>query len=337
MVERTIVAFSHAGVTGEGEAAPTPYYHQSLDTVEATCAAVVDDLAQFEPAFDAWAEELKASVGSDQPLDPEPAALNGFIDHLVAKFPDQRAAISAIDLAVHDWWGKLAQKPLWQILGLDREQTPPSSMSIGIDDLSLLPTKLADAQPFAIVKMKVGIDSDVATLTKVREIEPTKPLRVDANCGWTAENVIERVKQLEPFNLEFVEQPLPKGLYDDVKRLRQATELPIIADEDSVAPDDVAKLADIYDGINIKLSKCGGIREARRMVTLARQHGLKIMLGCMVETSVGIAAGAQIAPLVDYVDLDGHMLLADDPYEGLKIVGGKVLASDAPGLGVKLK
>lgn len=332
-VERTIVSFSHAGVTGQGEAAPTPYYNQSLDTVEATCAQVTEELEQFASAFDAWAEDIRTGAT----LDRDPDALNALVDLMITKFPDQRAAISAIDLAIHDWWGKVAQKPLWQILGIDRDATPLSSMSIGIDDLSLLPEKVKGAAAFKILKMKVGTEGDVATLTKLREIEPSKVLRVDANCGWTPENVIERVRQLEAFKLEFIEQPLPKNLYDHVKRLRSATDLPIVADEDSVDPGDVLRLDGIYDGINIKLSKCGGIREARRMISMARELGMKIMLGCMVETSLGISAGAQLSPLVDYVDLDGHLLLADDPYAGLVVQDGKVLVSDQSGLGVSLK
>jgi L-alanine-DL-glutamate epimerase-like enolase superfamily enzyme len=334
---RTIVSFTHSGITGQGEAAPTSYYNESLDTVEATCEDVNPVLPRFAPAFDEWAATLRKQGTDLSSLDRDPAALNDLIDYLIKTYPEHRAAISAIDLALHDWWGKLAGAPLWRILGIDRDATPPTSMSIGIDDLALLPGKIDAAQDFGILKMKVGTDNDVATLTRFRELAPDKVLRVDANCGWSAENVIERVKQLEPFKLEFIEQPLPSGEFEAVKKLRSAIDLPIIADEDSVTPDDVARLAEVYDGINIKLSKCGGIREARRMIDRARQQKLKIMLGCMVETSLGIAGAAQLAPLVDYVDLDGHLLLADDPYEGLIVEKGRVLAGNSPGLGVRLR
>ncbi len=310
-VLRTIVTFEHDGVTGEGEAAPTPYYGQSLDTVETV----------FEQARDVL-------------RDRDPADIDSCVDGLLLQFDDQRAAVAAIDAALHDWWGKRENAPVWRLLGLDPQHTPPTSLTIGIDDLSLLPDKVAAAADFKIIKCKVGGPQEVATLQRLRELAPQHRIRVDANCGWSPNDMLARAAALEPFDLELIEQPLPAQSDDAVRQLREATRVPIIADEDSITPDDIPNLADVYDGVNVKLSKCGGMREARRMIALARQHNLSVMLGCMVETSLGVAAAAQLASLVDYVDLDGHLLLADDPYQGLLLRDGVILPSDAPGLGV---
>lgn len=308
--QRVIVTLEHDGISGRGEAAPSPYFGQSVETIEATL------------------EAARPLLGDD----PRPRRV--IIDRLLGAFGDQRAAIAAIDAALHDWWGLHEAQPVWRLLGQNAAATLPTSMSIGLDDPALLDEKVAAADAFKVLKLKVGSDHDVETLTRVRAAAPHKQIRVDANGGWTPENVAERVAALAPFALELIEQPLPAKTFDAVRALREQTDTPIFADEDSVTPEDVPRLADVYDGINIKLSKCGGLIAALRMVRAAREYGLKIMLGCMVETSLGIAAAAQIAPLVDYVDLDGHLLLAEDPFSGLVLDGGVVRAADRPGLGI---
>lgn len=313
LVERTILSLEHDGVVGMGEAAPTPYYKQTLDTCEETFG---------------YAQAL---------LGDDPADVDGIVDRLIGEFPGHRAAIAAIDEALHDWLGKKRGLPVWKMLGLDPSKTPPTSMTIGIDDPAKLAAKVAEAAEFRILKLKVGTPSDAETLLSVRRIAPDKTIRVDANCGWTTEEALERIAELERYHLELIEQPIAAHHHSALRRIADHSSVPIITDEDSIVPRDVAHLDGIVQGINIKLSKCGGIREAMRMIHLARGYGLKAMLGCMVETSLGVSAAAQIASLVDYVDLDGHLLLRDDPFEGLKLVDGVVLPGDGPGLGVRLR
>jgi L-Ala-D/L-Glu epimerase len=313
LVERIVVSIEHDGITGLGEAAPSPHYGQSLDSVERTLAAA------------------SAALGHDA------GDIDAIVDRLLERFDDQRATVAAIDAALHDWLGKRRNLPVWQILGLDPTRTPPTSMTIGIHALDQIPALVAEAAGFDILKLKVGTDHDEQVLSTVRGLARQKHIRVDANCGWSAEEAPERIRQLRRFDLELIEQPIAALQHDALRRVREMSPVPIIADEDSIRPSDVAKLADVVDGVNIKLSKCGGIREARRMLTSARAHGLRVMLGCMVETSLGVAAAAQIASLTDFVDLDGHLLLADDPFTGLELCDGIVRPSDRPGLGVTLK
>jgi L-alanine-DL-glutamate epimerase-like enolase superfamily enzyme len=242
---------------------------------------------------------------------------------------------------LHDWVGKRLRVPVWRLFGLDRAATPVSSMTIGLppDDLDsprdYLRQRVAEvAGQFEVLKVKVGTARDHEHLEAIRSAAPQVRLRLDANCGWSPEEAAERIRQVSRFGTEFVEQPIAAGQHAALRELRRTSPVPIFVDEDSLTPRDVLPLTGVVDGINIKLSKCGGIREALRMIHLARAAGLKIMLGCMVETSLGISAAAQLAALVDYVDLDGHLLLRDDPFAGLELHAGRVLPPDAPGLGV---
>jgi len=314
-LERIIVRIEHDGVVGLGEAVPVPYYRQTLESAEQTLAAA-------------------GPLLGDRPEPIEP-----IIDRLLERFDDQRATVAAVDAALHDWLGRRRGLPLWHMLGLDPSATPPTSMTIGIDEPDSIARKVAEAAGFDILKIKVGTPQDEQTLDIVRRAAPTQRIRVDANCGWTADIAAERIAALARFDLELIEQPIPPGQIDAVRRLRDALgprRPPIIADEDCVRPADVPKLAGAYDGINIKLCKCGGIVEALRMIAAARSLGLTVMLGCMVETSLGVAAAAHLASLVDYADLDGHLLLADDPFTGLQLERGIVCPGDRPGLGVAL-
>ncbi len=312
-VERIIVSIEHGGIVGLGEAAPSPYYHQSLDTVEQTLA------------------QAHTALGDD------PGDIDAIVDRLLERFDDQRATVAAIDAALHDWLGKSRGRPVWRILGLDPSKTPPTSLTIGLHAPDRLADLVAEAGEFGILKLKVGTDHDEQTLTTVRDLAPHKRIRVDANGGWPPEDAPERIRQLLRFDLELIEQPIAAGQYEALRRVREMSPLPIIADEDSVRPGDVEKLVRVVDGINVKLSKCGGIREALRMITSARTHGLKVMLGCMVETTLGVAAAAHLASLADFVDLDGHLLLADDPFTGLELRDGIVCPGDRSGLGVRAK
>jgi L-alanine-DL-glutamate epimerase-like enolase superfamily enzyme len=310
-VHRIIVEIEHDGIVGRGEAAPTPFYNQSLDTVEATL------------------EQASPLLGGDL------FAVGPIVDRLLARFDDQRAAVAAIDEALYDWVGRKLGVPVWRLLGFDVNDTPPTSMTVGIDDLDLVARKTEEVLDFKIIKVKVGTDQDEAILDTVRKHAPRHKLRVDANCGWGADEAVDRINALRRFDLEMIEQPIAPGQYEDLRRITKSVDVPIITDEDSAKPSDVLKLAGCVTGVNIKLSKCGGIRQGFHMIRLARAHGLQVMLGCMVETSIGVSAVAQLAPLADYVDLDGHLLLRDDPFAGLELRDGCVYPPDAPGLGIR--
>jgi len=311
-ITRILVTLEHAGITGLGEAVPVPYYGHSLESIESAIASA------------------SGLLGDD------PADIDGIIDRLLDRFDDQRAAVSGIDSALHDWLGKRRSLPVWKLLGLDPAKTPPTSMTIGIDSLDLLPEKVAQAEAFKVLKIKVGTDADVETLTALRRLAPNKTIRVDANCGWPPADIVARIEKILPFGIEFVEQPTKAGEYAAVRSAREALQgrIPLIADEDSVRPSDVPKLDGVYDGINVKLSKCGGIREALRMIRDARSRSMRVMLGCMTETSLGVSAAAHIASLVDYADIDGHLLLAEDPFAGLALKDGLVIPGTEPGLGI---
>jgi L-alanine-DL-glutamate epimerase-like enolase superfamily enzyme len=305
-----LVRIEHAGHVGLGEAAPIGYYHQSLDSAEAALA------------------EMAGMLGND------PFALDAILDPIWERFASQSAAVAAVDGALHDLIGKLLGVPVWKLLGLDPRRAPLTSFTIGIDDLEVIARKVAEATTFPILKVKVGTDQDDAILATIRKVAPDKILRVDANCGWNSANVLDRCRQLARYDIELIEQPTPAGDHDALPAVRAAGIAPIIADESCVGVESVLACAGVFDGINIKLSKCGGIRRAIQMIHTARSVGLKIMLGCMVETSVGIAAAAHLAPTVDYIDLDGHLLLADDPFEGLGGHDGRLTLTDRPGLGI---
>ncbi|NLX13766.1 MAG: dipeptide epimerase [Phycisphaerales bacterium] len=306
-----LVRIMHDDRVGWGEAAPSTYYRQSLDSAESVFAA---------------AGEI---IGDD------PFALDRILDTLWARFPDQSAAIAAIDGALHDLIGKLLDIPIWKMLGLDRSRCPLTSFTIGLDDPEAIAGKLREAVDYPILKIKVGTAQDAAILKAIRRVAPDKPLRVDANCGWSSADVLERCRRMADFGVELIEQPTPRGEHAGLPAVRAAGLPPLLADESCINLDEVLPCAEAFDGINIKLCKCGGIRRALPMIHAAQATGLKVMLGCMVETSVGIAAAAQLAPLADYIDLDGHLLLADDPFEGIGGTAGRLTLNDEPGLGIR--
>lgn len=307
------VELDHDGVVGLGEAIPTDYYGQTLNSAESALSGMADMLG-------------------DDPFQIEP-----ILDRCLERYDDQRAAVSALDGALHDWVGKKLGVPVWRLLGLDPTAAPVSSFTIGIDEIDVIEAKTAEAAEFPILKVKVGTEHDEEILSAVRRVAPDKTLRVDANCGWTAAGAVDEIARLKRHNIEFVEQPIAPGHNDDLRGLRSRTDIPIVVDESSVRPGDVIPLSGCVDGINVKLCKCGGIREALRMIHLARACGMRIMLGCMIESSLGIAQAAQLAPLVDWIDLDGHLLIGNDPFEGIGGAGGRLTLTDRPGLGVALQ
>ena len=308
--EILLVQIEHNGQMGWGEAAPVAYYRQSLESAERVLA------------------EARDMLGDD------PFALDAILDPIRMRFADQPAALAAIDGALHDLIGKLLGVPVWKLLGLDRSRAPLTSLTIGIDEVEMIARKVREADCFEILKIKVGTQDDEAILSVIRREAPNKVLRVDANGGWSSRSVSERCRRVASYNVELIEQPTPAGDHDALPAVRAAGMAPLIADESCVGLDDVLGCVGLFDGINIKLSKCGGIRQAGRMIHTARAAGLKVMLGCMVETSVGIAAAAHLAPMADYLDLDGHLLLADDPFAGIGGDGGRLTLTERPGLGI---
>jgi L-alanine-DL-glutamate epimerase-like enolase superfamily enzyme len=253
-----------------------------------------------------------------------------------AAVPHQKAAEAAIDMALHDRVGRRLGVPVYRLLGIAPGPIPETSFTIGLDTPEVVAAKVRGASAYAILKVKMGSDDDRAVLEAVRDTAaPHQRIRVDANEGWTSEGALERLEWLHRLGVELVEQPLPADCFEETRALRRASPLPFFADESVHGAQDIPRLAGAFDGINIKLMKCGGLGEALRMIAVARAHGMKVMLGCMIESSLAITAAAQIAPLVDATDLDGHLLVDNDPFVGATLEGGRLVLPDAPGLGVR--
>ncbi len=315
-VDRVIVRCLHDGTIGMGEASPVPYYGETLDTVEHVVQQLNRDASL---------------IGDDL------YAVSEIVRRLVDRFDQHRAAVSAIDAALHDWIGQKLGIPVWRLLGLSMRNVPATSMSIGLDEPEVMVERVREASGFSALKIKVGTDRDEETLALIREAVPEAKLRLDVNEGWTPDEALDRIEALSRFSPEFIEQPIPAGHLDDLRRIHEQSPIPIYADEDVVCPEDILRLQGCVSGVNIKLVKCGGIREALRMIHLSRAADLKIMLGCMAETSLGIAAAVSISSLVDLVDLDGHLLLSDEPFGALTLDGDRVLCHDAPGFGLSVR
>ncbi len=302
------------GLEGYGEAAATPFYGETAESV----AAEMPRLAQA----------LDAAIGDDFfALEKADRAL----EVSLGRNPSARSAISA---ALHDLVGKKLGVPVWKLWGLD-PVAAVSSFTIGIDTPEVMRQKVQEAAAYTKLKVKVGTPRDEEVLKIVRDGAPKASIRVDANTGWTAKQAVAALPMLEEFGVELVEQPVPADDLDGLALVRSRSKIPVIADESCRVASDVAQLAGRVDGVNIKLAKCGSLREALRIVHVARAHGMSLMLGCMVESTVGIAAAVQLAPLVDWVDLDGAALLAKDPFRGPGIgPDGALRFNKEPGLGV---
>ena len=297
------------GIEGWGEAAATRFYGETLATVEAA-------LATYSPL-----------IGDD------PWQLDTIERQLETTLSGNAAARVAISAALHDLVGKRLGIPLWRYWGLDAARAPRSTFTIGIDVPEVLRRKVAEASEYPILKVKLGSADDEAILRTLREVTDCE-LRVDANCAWTAAHAVSMLPVLEHFGVTVLEQPVAADDLDGLLHVRRRARIPIIADESCVTSRDIPRVVGRVDGINIKLAKCGSLREALRMVAIARAHQLMVMVGCMIESSLGITAAAHLTPLVDIVDLDGAALLRDDPFAGATIPGGQVTLPDRAGLGV---
>ncbi|MGB5159716.1 MAG: dipeptide epimerase [Thermoanaerobaculia bacterium] len=307
-VRQTLVLeLEHEGLVGLGEAAPIDRYDQ--------------DCASAARAAEAMAQHLTSPLAYDS------AASSVAV-------PGEVAAEAAMDMAVCDLAGKKLGVPLYELMGIDPRQAPVTSFTIGMDTPEVVEAKVREAGEYEVLKIKMGSDEDRQILEAVRGVTD-RPLRVDANEGWTLEGAQSRLEWLESMGVELVEQPLPAGQLEEMRELRRLSPLPLFADESVYRAADIPRLAGAFDGINIKLMKCGGLGEARRMIAVARAHGMQVMLGCMVESSLAITAAAHLSPLVDFADLDGNLLITDDPFVGAIVKGGRLVLPEEPGLGVR--
>jgi len=303
------------GVEGWGEAAPNRFYGETADTALGALAR----LAPIVQAADPWAiEDTEAELN-------RALRFNGSVK-------------SAISAALHDLAGKKLGIPVYKMWGLDPARAPFSSFTIAIaaSDAELR-ERIAQAAAYPVLKIKLGTDRDEQIIRTVRDAAPDKILRVDANAAWNPKSALRMIEILRELAVEYVEQPLPPHDVDGLRFVRERSPLPVIADESCVVAADIPRLVGVVDGINIKLSKCGSLREALRMIATARAHNMMVMAGCMIETSLGITAAAHFAPLLDFADFDGAALLADDPYVGAAIAGGRIQIPSGPGLGVVRK
>jgi L-alanine-DL-glutamate epimerase-like enolase superfamily enzyme len=312
-VERVWVRVEADGAEGWGEADPSPYYGETADTVVAA-------LERLRPVIESTAE---------------PEGLERLDTAIRSAAPTDGAARAALGAALHDLVGKRADLPLWKMWGLDPADAPLSSFTIGLADPEGLRTKVREAAAYPILKIKLGADRDEQVLRTIRDAAPDVTLRVDANAAWTAREAVGRIRMLRDYDVEFVEQPLPPQDREGYAFLHGRSALPIIVDESCVDSRDIPGLVGLADGINIKLAKCGGPREALRMVHAARACGLRVMMGCMLESTLGIAPAAHLAPLLDYADLDGAALLSADPFTGPRLDGPRIRLGSEPGLGVE--
>jgi L-Ala-D/L-Glu epimerase len=309
-----IVSLTADGVTGMGEAAPQEFYGEDTMTVRAAIQ----------------------SIGRMLDGDPEDVRgrLNDRASDLHRALQAHASVRAALDMALWDIRGQTASAPVFHLVGADPELAPATSFTIGIDAPDVIDAKVDAAAPYTILKVKVGLPGDLEILDRVIA-RSGKTVRVDANEGWDLETALEKTKELYRRHVELCEQPLPHAAENDLRQLKRVCPLPVILDESIVDARDVDARHDQGHGINIKLMKCGGITPALEMIARARAHGLQVMIGCMLETSLGITAAAHVSPLCDYADLDGNLLLSDDPFEGVRVEAGKLVLPLVPGLGVR--
>lgn len=296
--------------SGFGEAATIPYYGITMDDMR-------DAL-----------ESARSAIESDQ-LD-DPAA---FWQRMLPLLGHNRFAFCALDQAAHDLWGKKLGQPVWKLWGLNIDNLPMSDYTIGIDSIDRMVEKMKEFPNWPIYKIKLGTKEDIDIVRALRQ-HTDAVFRVDANTAWSADETIRNSVELKSLGVEFIEQPLPADRWDDHRRVYRESALPIIADESCLVEEDVERCAGAFHGINIKLTKAGGLTPARRMIDQARQFGMKVMVGCMTESSVGISAIAQLLPLLDYVDMDGILLIANDVARGVRLEQGRPIMPTENGNGV---
>jgi L-alanine-DL-glutamate epimerase and related enzymes of enolase superfamily len=304
-----VVRLEHMGFAGYGEAPAISYYNIPVEKM-------IQDLERKKMMVEKFAFT-------------EPERYWHYLHHL---FPQNNFLVCALDIAAWDMYGQLRQQPLYKLWGLDMSQAPATDYTIGIDTIEKMVEKMQE-KPWPVYKIKLGTDRDIQIVTALRK-HTDAVLRVDANAAWTADQALQIIPALKDLGVELVEQPLAKGNWEGMKKLFKASPLPLIADESCVTEVDVQKCQGHFHGINIKLTKCSGITPARRMITHARALDMKVMIGCMNESTIGSAAIAHLTPLLDYVDMDGPLLLAEDTASGLDYEQGMVKMSDKPGLGI---
>jgi len=306
-----LTQISYGALTGYGEASMPPYLSESQESASAFLSRV--HLEKYDNPF-----ELETILGD--------------VDAIASENP---AAKASVDIALHDLLGKIMRQPWYNIWGLAKDKTPYTSFTIGIDTPEVVRQKVKEAAEFKILKVKLGRDTDKEMIETIRSVTD-KPLCVDVNQGWKdKEFALEMAHWLKDRGVVFVEQPMPKSWFDEHAWLTERSPLPIMGDEAIQRLEDVPRAHGAYSGINVKLMKSTGMREAYKMIVLARSLGLKVMIGCMTETSCAISAASNLSPLADWADLDGALLTKNDPFEGMKVIDGKITLQDWPGIGVK--
>jgi len=305
-----LTEIKYDGVTGYGEASMPPYLGESHESVTKFLSLL--NLSQFT----------------------DPFLLIDILQYVDSVMPGNYAAKASVDIALHDLVGKLVGEPFYRLFGLNPSKAPLTSFTIGLDTPEIIRQKVLEAEPYKILKVKLGGDNDKQIVEVIRS-QTDKPLCVDVNQGWKdRDHALEMAIWLKEKGVIFLEQPMPKEMKDDNAWLTQRSPLPVIGDEAIQNISDLLNSRDVYSGINIKLMKCGGLNAAMKMINVARAFGMNVMIGCMTETSCAVTAAAQLSPLVDWCDLDGNLLISNDPFDGLKIVDGKVSLPERPGTGV---
>mgnify|MGYP003376035644 CR=1 FL=1 len=306
-----LTEIEYEGIKGYGEASMPPYLGESQETATAFLSKV--NLEQFNDPFEI-----------EKILD--------YVDSIAEK---NTAAKASVDIALHDLVGKLMKQPWYKIWGYDKTATPNTTFTIGIDTPDVVRQKVKEASEFKLLKVKLGKGNDKEMIETIRSVTDV-PLTADANQGWKDKQyAMDMINWLSEKNVLYVEQPMPKEMVDENAWLTQNSPLPILGDESIQRLSDLIKMKDVYSGVVIKLMKCTGMREANKMLNLARSLNMKVMIGCMTETSCAISAASQLSPMVDWADLDGALLIKNDPYEGMQVVDGKVTLTDYPGIGLK--
>lgn len=308
-----LTEIEYDGVVGYGEASMPPYLGESQDTASKFLSKV--DLGQFNDPFE----------------------MEKILDYVDSVEEGNPAAKASVDIALHDLVGKLMGQPWYKIWGYDRDKAPSTSFTIGIAEPDVVKEKVREADPYNVLKVKLSKEHDKDMINTIREVTD-KPLTVDVNQGWEDKQyALDMCEWLADKNVQFVEQPMPKSDLDGIAWLTERSPLPIMADESIQRIPDVVKAHGVYSGVNIKLMKCTGMREAHQMANLARSMGMKVMMGCMTETSCAISAAAQLSPIIDWADLDGNLLISNDPFDGVKVKDGKLILPNRPGIGVVKK
>jgi len=306
-----IVELREGPFRGYGEASSIPYYGVTIEAMRQSL------------------ESVRAAIENWQMGDPVE-----LWQAVLPQLSDNRFALCALDQAAHDLWGKLRGQPVYRLWGLRTDHTPLSNYTIGIDSVDRMVAKMLEVPNWPVYKIKLGTPDDLKIIRELRR-HTKSAFRIDANTGWTVDETIANSGELRQLGVEFIEQPLPAGDWDGMRRVHAKSVLPVIADESCIVEDDVDRCAGHFHGVNIKLTKCGGLTPARKMIARARELDLQVMVGCMTESTVGISAIAQLLPLLDYVDMDGAMLLARDVATGVRLEAGRAVYPDENGCGVR--